>query len=146
MIDLKTKLNKESRRVKKLRRTQKAVKHSVLTTPASRPLDFIRLPRKLTIFGAEHVFRPPTLAHSAHFTLRHGQSTAAADHPVPEPTDRGFAQEARKEAVNSVPISRLDSLTLDCQSTFLSTRYFASRGSGNVSRPNPPGATLIGCQ
>lgn len=96
--------------------------------------------------SAEQAVPAPTLAHSSHLTLQHGQSKAAADHPVPEPKDRGFAQEAQNEVFNSVPISRLDSLTLDCQSAFLSTRYFASRGSGNVSRPKPPGAIPIGCQ
>ena len=49
--------------------------------------------------------------------------------------------------LSSVPISRLDSPTLDCQSAFLSARYLASRGSGSVSSSCSPNfSTLRGCQ
>jgi hypothetical protein len=51
--------------------------HQILSSP---PLDFIRLTRKLTIFGAEHAFTAPTLAYVARCPQRHGQSTAATDH------------------------------------------------------------------
>jgi transposase len=42
----------------------------VLQSLASQPLDFTSRHRRLVIFGAEHVFRPPAMAHPACCTLR----------------------------------------------------------------------------
>ena len=47
---------------------------------ASPPLDFIRLPRKLSIFGAEHTLPASAMAHSVDMPLRPTQSASAADH------------------------------------------------------------------
>ena len=49
----------------------------------SPPLDFIRLPRTLTIFGAECVFPARALAHPARHALRPRQPP-----PTPESTGR----------------------------------------------------------
>ena len=49
------------------------------------------------IFGVEHTLPAPAMAHSARRTQRPGQSTAAADHRVPERSDRNTAEEAGKD-------------------------------------------------
>ena len=69
--------------------------HQSLAFP---PLDFIRLPPKVTIFGADYVFPAPALAHAARRALWHGLPAAATDHPVPERPDRGAPEEVRQEA------------------------------------------------
>ena len=64
----------------------------------SPPLDFIRLPRTLTIFGVEYIFPARALAHPARHALRPRQPPLAADHRVSERSDRSVAQEGGKEA------------------------------------------------
>ena len=74
-----------ARKVKKLSRTQNAVKHSVSRRQmiASSRLNFIRRHRILANFGAEYVLCPPAMAHPAGLSLRPREPAPATDHQIP---------------------------------------------------------------